>query len=524
MCVRKTTIWCQDYSSSCDDHLISQVTAACVSLSPHSVLTSLRHHRQKSPRPPIHTDLTNPFVADRQSTEGGLHWLGDSRLESHTDAVLLSGVKVLQDSVEMSQYESSSGQVGDVFRKSEHSTDNFIEVQIEPDVTRSDTGDTFVQPTDSSNTFGDPVDTGNAPDDPTDTADTPDDPTDTCERQRRTSISGTSDTGFSSKLCTTSEPDSTPPPPDHHQITTDHAPSNHTPSDHTSKAGGSAREPMLTISDCYHPSVLINQFSETEQPPSPPGPPHSWSPTPQRPLSTPAKLPSPDPQAPPRTKFSFPGPQTHPSLEPHPPIRVSSDSAAGRLSGSKVVYSPAKRQERRGWSEEREEEEEGLVFSPSGESLSGLSEEEAGCEVWVASCNAHRAVLSVVGYCGQFTSLEVTNRNIELLSLAREEYVAFFNVHALHVHHMLAYCGFIQSPSPMVCIYVQLFSLSIPLTPLLSPLPRPGDGHGRLPNPGPLCCEGSRVGRVPDRPPPHLRLILPPPLGPDMAETVYSHR
>ena len=438
MCVRKTTIWCQDYSSSCDDHLISQVTAACVSLSPHSVLTSLRHHRQKSPRPPIHTDLTNPFVADRQSTEGGLHWLGDSRLESHTDAVLLSGVKVLQDSVEMSQYESSSGQVGDVFRKSEHSTDNFIEVQIEPDVTRSDTGDTFVQPTDSSNTFGDPVDTGNAPDDPTDTGDTPDDPTDTCERQRRTSISGTSDTGFSSKLCTTSEPDSTPPPPDHHQITTDHAPSNHTPSDHTSKAGGSAREPMLTISDCYHPSVLINQFTETERPPSPPGPPHSWSPTPQRPLSTPAKFPSPDPQAPPRTKFSFPGPQTHPSLEPHPPIRVSSDSAAGRLSGSKVVYSPAKRQERRGWSEEREEEEEGLVFSPSGESLSGLSEEEAGCEVWVASCNAHRAVLSVVGYCGQFTSLEVTNRNIELLSLAREEYVAFFNVHALHVHHMLA--------------------------------------------------------------------------------------
>ena len=341
-----------------------------------------------------------------------------------------------QDSVETSQYESSSGQVGDVIRKSERNTDNLIEVQIEPDLTRSDTGDAFVQPTDYSDTFGDPTDTGNTPDDPTDTGETPDDPTDTgdtpddptdtgntpddptdtgdtpdhptdtCERQRRTSISGTSDTGFSSKLCTTSEPDSTPPPPDRHQIATDHAPSNHTPSDHTPKAGGSAKEPMMTISDCYHPSVLINQFSETERPPSPHGPPHSWSPTPQRPLSTPAKFPSPDPQAPPRTKFSFPGPQTHPSLEPHPPIRVSSDSASGRLSGSRVAYSlEGKRQERRGWSEEREEE---LVFSPSVESLSGLSEEEAGCEVWVASCDAHRAVLSVVGYCGQFTSLEVT--------------------------------------------------------------------------------------------------------------------
>ena len=392
----------------------------------------------------------------------------ESRIETQPDAVLLSGVKMHQRSVGVSQDKSSGGQVGDEFHESEQIV---IEVQIESELTRTDTGDTstqqiddasntFDQTSDTWNTLDDVTDTGNthndptdahdtqddptdtrgtqddsrdtfdAQDDPTDTGNAQDDPIDTCDtqdypvdthskddpahtdkRQQLMSTSGTSDTGFSSKLCITSEPDSTPPPPDHtsiraHHTTSDQIPirAHLTPSDHTSEPGGSTGKPVMTISDCYHPNLLINQFSET---PSPPDPPHSWSPTPQRPRSTPAKFPSPDPQAPPPTKFLFPGPLPHTSQEPHPPIRVSADADASSHLGSKVTHLQQLKSSR--WSEEREEEEEEevMVFSPAVESLSGLSEEEAGCEVWVASCDAHRAVLSVVGYSGQFTSLEV---------------------------------------------------------------------------------------------------------------------
>ena len=59
------------------------------------------------------------------------------------------------------------------------------------------------------------------------------------------------------------------------------------------------------------------------------------------------------------------------------------------------------------WWEEGEEGE-GVFLSPSGESQ--VSEEEGGCEVWIGSCEGHRAVLSVVGYSGQFVSLEVSTK------------------------------------------------------------------------------------------------------------------
>ena len=49
-----------------------------------------------------------------------------------------------------------------------------------------------------------------------------------------------------------------------------------------------------------------------------------------------------------------------------------------------------------------------MFLSPSGESQ--VSEEEGGCEVWIGSCEGHRAVLSVVGYSGQFVSLEVNTK------------------------------------------------------------------------------------------------------------------
>ena len=53
------------------------------------------------------------------------------------------------------------------------------------------------------------------------------------------------------------------------------------------------------------------------------------------------------------------------------------------------------------------EEREGTFSPASGDSLFHSSEQEQLCEVWVAANNAHRAVLSVVGYDGHFTSLEV---------------------------------------------------------------------------------------------------------------------
>ena len=420
------------------------------SLSSQVPLSSL-HHRQRSPRPAIHTDLTNPFVSDRHSSDTGV-WLEESTTETQPDTLLLSGVNLRQDSVEPCQDESGGEQVRDRFDESEQKSESWVvEVQIESDLTHidtantvdtdtsdtfhqstntgdtidqptatsdtfdqpTDTGDTFDQPTDTgdtvdkhtatSNTFDQPTDTGNTIDQPTDTGDAVYDTTDT-KRQELMSTSGTTDTGFSSKPCTTSEPDSTPPPPDHHPIHSDHTP-DHASSDHTlDHTPCILVEKPISISDCC-PSVLINQFSEPVPSPSPPPPPLSWSPIPPRPLSTPAKFPSLDPQAPP-PKFSFPGPHTPPTpdpLEPHPPITISKTDSG--LPGSKVTYLEEVKDQRSRWSEEREEE--GLLFSPSGESLSGLSEEEAACEVWVATCDAHRAVLSVVGYSGQFTSLEV---------------------------------------------------------------------------------------------------------------------
>ena len=62
------------------------------------------------------------------------------------------------------------------------------------------------------------------------------------------------------------------------------------------------------------------------------------------------------------------------------------------------------------WSES---DVEHSFYSPSSDSLSRFIEEEPSFEVWVASNDAHRSVLSVLGYNGQFNNLEVRERGRE---------------------------------------------------------------------------------------------------------------
>lgn len=58
------------------------------------------------------------------------------------------------------------------------------------------------------------------------------------------------------------------------------------------------------------------------------------------------------------------------------------------------------------WLDDRELNK--TFYSPSSDSVFRFTEEEPSFEVWVASSDAHRSVLSVVGYNGQFNNLEVS--------------------------------------------------------------------------------------------------------------------
>lgn len=66
----------------------------------------------------------------------------------------------------------------------------------------------------------------------------------------------------------------------------------------------------------------------------------------------------------------------------------------------KTSHSPQSR-----WLDDRELDK--TFYSPSSDSVFRFTEEEPSFEVWVASSDAHRSVLSVVGYNGQFNYLEV---------------------------------------------------------------------------------------------------------------------
>ena len=134
-----------------------------------------------------------------------------------------------------------------------------------------------------------------------------------------------------------------------------------------------------------------------------PSPPTPSPPPPPRPLSTPAKFPSPDHlPSPELTKFSYPGIQ---SPELHPPIKSSSEAAMATVSsGSKITWDS-----KTSVSPQGQWEEEGRrgIFSDEGECDGTRGGGEGMWDVGGVIWCAHRSVLSVVGYSGQFTTLEV---------------------------------------------------------------------------------------------------------------------
>lgn len=140
-----------------------------------------------------------------------------------------------------------------------------------------------------------------------------------------------------------------------------------------------------------------------------------------RPLSAPTVYPSPQPSQPlahhistrhsalshlDSAQRSYSSDEMSTTLYP-PPASTTDPHHLGTRSGrlseprTKTNYSPQSR-----WLDDRELDK--TFYSPSSDSVFRFTEEEASFEMWVASSEAHRSVLSVVGYNGQFNNLEVS--------------------------------------------------------------------------------------------------------------------
>ena len=429
--------------SLCDCHMTPQITAACMSPSTHPHLTSLaRHHSYRTPRPPIHTSLANPFISERCSSDDCLLLLSQRGVNLHQDNVKLCQFRKDDSGVEQVVIRTTDKDQGQDFDEERCQTHTDTSDTVDQPTNtcdnidqHTDTSDTLDQHTDTSDTLDQHTDTSDTLDQHTDTSDTLDQhtlTTDTTDLPSDSRFDQHTDTeqqlGMSGAPLLTSQhlttieplffsnhtpcyaPDITPGHTSDH--TASHATSDHTSghtsnivsdhiSGHTSDSGlGRTTHSSAAESDCF-PILLPSPISH-------------WSPTPPRSLSTPAQLTSPDDHDHPHyhTKLSLPRPHTASAATgidrcPSPP--------PSQLLESKVTKSRVSPYSR--WLEE----EESLFFSPGGNSqVSEEGEEgEVRCEVWVASSEAHRSVLSVVGYCGHFTSLEVRTKSLSLsLSLS----------------------------------------------------------------------------------------------------------
>ena len=396
-----------------------------------------------SPRPPpIHTNLTNPFVFDRNSsgplqTSTALKSTAASEIKDVAPSVLTNG-KLHQDesgvdqsSLRLSQNELAGDQLGD--KGSASVTVNLTESH-DATVAPTDTGDAL-QHNDQQNRI----------------------------------TSNTADTGFSSKRATTETQTDSPELQRRRVINTE---------DSSCSTGGSTNK--STTDSGFFPSVIPESWTErqprfragyseevTVKPSSQPGsqgqnavpgsrPPtlspyrrrasSSSTPRPvsaptldlippymtdsrqravhygrrdamskvkkQRSLSSDGKILTTTQSLilPPPDQPLIPPPPDQPLIPPPPDQPSSQRSQQRSPAGPKLSrfseprmrwnYSPRQR-----WSVG---DFDSTFYSPSSDSIFRFTEEEPSFEVWVASCDAHRSVVSVIGYNGLFTNLEVS--------------------------------------------------------------------------------------------------------------------
>ena len=254
-----------------------------------------------------------------------------------------------------------------------------------------------------------------------------------CIDQQIRTTSDTSDTGFSSSHCTTEAERSSPELHRHHMINTEHSHTGRSTADSASVVVEHTAMERDDMSDgeegIKRSSKLVkNRQASSKLPPAPSSRHLSASPSPApRPLSAPIVYPSADPfdvlQPVPshqdaqlnsqeaRQSYSSDGKsgsaylQTSELCPPHPHQRSAASTKPSKFSEPhmKTNISP-----RPGWSDDRELDS--TVYSPSSDSTFHFAEDEPSFEVWVASSEAHRSVLSVVRYNGQFSYLEVSVR------------------------------------------------------------------------------------------------------------------
>ena len=375
-----------------------------------------------SPRPPpIHTNLTNPFVFDRNSSgplqTSTLKSTAASEIKDVAPSVLTNG-KLHQDesgvdqsSLRLSQNELAGDQLGDK-------------------------GSVAVNLTESHDATVAPTDTGDA--------------LQHNDQQNRIS-SNTADTGFSSKRATTEMQTDSPELQRRRVINTE---------DSSCSTGGSTNK--STTDSGFFPSVIPESWTE-RQPRVRAGDSDEVTVKPSSQPSSQGQNAVPGSRPPPLSPYrrrasssSTPRPVSAPTLEIIPPYMTDSRQRAvhyGRRDAmSKVkeqrslssdgtiltttqplILPPpdqpsSQRSQQRSpagpklsrFSEPRTRwnysprhrwsvgEFDSTFYSPSSDSIFRFTEEEPSFEVWVASCDAHRSVVSVIGYNGLFTNLEVS--------------------------------------------------------------------------------------------------------------------
>ena len=120
--------------------------------------------------------------------------------------------------------------------------------------------------------------------------------------------------------------------------------------------------------------------------------------------------------------------------------------------------SPHRTSPHRGWSEEREMD--AIFSSPNSEdSIFRYSNDDECYEVWIACSDSHRAVLSVVGYNGQFTSvdeIDIGDSTVLSICLVRDKVWVGFQIGYIlifdSVTHNLVTQTWLRQYTPIISI------------------------------------------------------------------------